>query len=152
MRCERCGVEQTGVQSFCLTCGTVQHRYSRSVECELHLGEKAVGLCVLCGKPVCNDCAVTAEGKIFCNNPVHQDWAKHRSVVHLAYSEFESDMIVRNLLLARIESQAFSFRDHIGTYWLPDAGLVRVLVSRSQQEQAQEVLRALHLTDLSGTE
>ncbi|HEY5614447.1 MAG TPA: hypothetical protein VIL52_00360 [Bacteroidota bacterium] len=144
--CHHCAAELERNAAYCNHCGAVQQETAPgTVECENHTEEHAVGVCVLCGKPVCGDCAVSAEGKIFCENALHQSIFKQWAVVHESSFEFESDMIRQNIVSAGIDTKVFSFRDHVGTSWLSDVKPVRVLVPAEQQQRAQEILQSLRL-------
>lgn len=148
MHCPHCNALIGEKRSFCVECGMLQKsNLSESVECENHAGEQAIGLCMICGKPVCGDCAVTSEGKIFCDNVQHQEMFTSWLTVHVSDFEFESDMIRQNLANAGMESKVFSSHDHGGTYWLPDVKLVRVMVPNKLKERALHILRDLHLKD-----
>lgn len=148
MHCPYCRAVNVVTKSFCLGCGKMQPGFADFAECEHHPGEPAVGLCVVCGRPVCNDCAVTQGGKVYCNDVQHRQWATEWVSIHTAQSEFESDMIECNLRAAEIETKLFSFRRHLGTFWLKDAGIVNIQVARQQQEGAVQLLRDLRLVEM----
>ncbi|MGH2568843.1 MAG: hypothetical protein ACRDGA_10930 [Bacteroidota bacterium] len=148
MQCPNCASSLTETQSFCMKCGMLQkENLSEMLECENHTGQPAVGLCIVCGKPVCGDCALTLEGKIFCDDVQHQKMRDAWSVIVVSDSEFEADMIQRNLAGEGIECRVFSFRDHVGTFWLPDPKPVNALVPIPKKDQALNLLRRLSLVD-----
>ncbi|MEX0602443.1 MAG: hypothetical protein WD295_03820, partial [Bacteroidota bacterium] len=94
-----------------------------------------------CGKPVCNDCAVTEHGAVFCDLAVHRTLSAQWSILHEGDSDFESDMIRTNLEQDGIPSLSFSVRDHVGTYWLPEASMVKIHVRNEDLDRARQVLR-----------
>lgn len=40
------------------------------MNCSLHSGKEATGVCVLCGKFYCADCLIEIEGRMYCKNDV----------------------------------------------------------------------------------
>jgi TM2 domain-containing membrane protein YozV len=36
------------------------------MNCYIHLEEEAIGTCTVCGKPICNECAIEVQGKLVC--------------------------------------------------------------------------------------
>ncbi len=152
MRCSFCGSSGPASQTFCRECGRIQSQYADSAECENHPGEAAVALCVLCGKPVCSDCAVTSDGRVYCNDPHHRALSLEWVPVYVADSEFESDMIACNLAAAKIDTRVFSFRKHFGAFWMSGTGLVRVLVPRQRRQDAIQLLHDLQLAQMEAGE
>lgn len=152
MRCVQCGVPLEHVRSFCLHCGTLQEdNLHEPLECGNHAGQRAVGLCIVCGKPVCGDCAVTSEGRMLCDVVDHRTKATSWSSIHRSDFVFESDMIRQNLINAGIEAKIFSFRDHLETFWLQDTQFVRVMVPAHEREKALGLLQQLYLIDQPDT-
>jgi hypothetical protein len=122
-----------------------------AIECEQHAGQQAIGLCIVCGKPVCGDCATTVSGKTVCDLAEHQTLAQQWSVVHASTSAFEAELIARNLLQANIPAKAFAFRDHVELHWFADADRAIVLVPSEQLDTALTLLHRLQLNDSSST-
>ncbi len=150
MRCVQCELPVDHARSFCLHCGALQRdRLHEPLECEHHAGESAIGLCIVCGKPVCGDCAVASDGRVVCDVVDHRSKASHWSSIYSSDFVFESEMIRQNLMNAGIEADIFSFGDHLETFWLPDARFVHVMVPAHERAKALELLHQLHLTDLS---
>lgn len=152
MRCAFCGSNNPTSQSFCGECGRVQEPIADSAECENHPGEATVALCVLCGKPVCSDCAVTSDGRVYCDDPQHRTLALEWVPVYIAESEFESDMIACNLAASKIDTRVFSFRKHLGSFWMEGTSLVRVLVPRGLSQDATQLLHDLRLAQMQAGE
>jgi hypothetical protein len=148
MPCRRCRSVLEQRATFCPHCGAVQDApSSHSLECENHSGQPVVGLCIVCGKPVCGDCASTIAGRFVCEESAHKTVAEQWSVVHVCTFPFEGDMVVQNLLNAGYTAKLFSFRDHIGLRWVQDADRVQVFVPHHQRTAALELLKQLPLPE-----
>ena len=65
-------------------------------------------MCAVCGKPVCDDCSVSRENKLFCDDVAHSALSTSRMKVAAAATEFEADMLVKNLLLNGVPALQFS--------------------------------------------
>ena len=141
--CPECATLIGEENLFCTFCG-VTTALSR-MECENHSGERAIGVCIVCGKPVCGDCSVTVQKSLFCDQPEHQTTQKEWAVIFTSESEFESDAIRRNLEFAGMETKVFSMRDHVATFWFDEFAIVRVMVRQSEKERALVVLEELQL-------
>jgi hypothetical protein len=147
--CKNCSTQLKDGQKFCGMCGALIDASEENVfkvECETHPDHYAVGLCVICGKPVCSDCEVKNEGKILCADPehrmVHQDWR----VLYQPDSEFEAEALVHNLADGGIEAKTFSLHDHVTTHWLNE-NRVLLFVRKTEDEKAKALLRELNLID-----
>ena len=152
MPCAFCGSDDLASLPFCLECGRVRKQNADSAECENHPGEAAVALCVLCGKPVCSDCAVTTDSKVYCDDPHHRTLSLEWVSVYIAESEFESDMISCNLKAATIDTRVFSFRKYVGAFWMNGTGIARVLVPRQKRQDAVQLLHDLRLAQMEAGE
>lgn len=134
---------------FCKICGALIDIVEENkfyVECETHPDYHAVGLCVICGKPVCSDCEVKSAGKILCNDPEHKILLQEWCVMHQPDSEFEAEALKRNLADAGIKTKIFSLHDHIATRWLNE-NRVLLFVRKSEEEKSKELLKELNLID-----
>lgn len=145
--CLHCGHPQQADTLSCAACGFINQRSeeARQIECENHSGEHAVGRCLVCGKPVCGDCAVNASGKFFCDSVEHPRIFESWKVIYTCESEFESDFIQRNLTDREIPCQVFAVHNHVGVYWLEGGNEVRVLVPNNLATSAWDVLQSLGL-------
>jgi hypothetical protein len=114
------------------------------VECESHPDNRAVGLCVICGRPVCSDCEVKSAEKILCSDPAHKIMLQEWHVMYQPNSEFEAEALVRNLADGGIEAKTFSLHDHIAMHWLNE-NRVLLFVRKSEDEKAKEFLKELNL-------
>ncbi|MBI3004622.1 MAG: B-box zinc finger protein [Ignavibacteriales bacterium] len=117
------------------------------MECENHPEEHAVAVCVVCGKPVCGDCAISAEKSMFCDKPDHAAMQKEWILIATSHSEFEADAVCLNLAHSEIETKVFSMRDHVVTFWFDEFAIVRVFVQQKDMERALAVLSELQLID-----
>lgn len=150
MQCSRCHFPVELRATFCPQCGFLQEaNRTPPLDCENHIGEPAIGLCVVCGKPVCGDCASTVTGKFVCEHREHKTLAEHWSVVHVCTFPFEGDMVVQNLINASYAAKLFSFQDHVGLRWVEDTARVQVLVPHEQRDAARKLLNQLQLSESS---
>jgi hypothetical protein len=113
-------------------------------ECETHTDRFALGVCVVCYKPLCEACRTISGKKYACGDPLHQQMLNDWSIVHQSESEFETDAIQQNLKAADIESKAFSLHDHIAAHFIP-ASRVTVWVKQQELSKAVQVLTNLDL-------
>lgn len=146
--CEFCYEELDEGQKFCPHCGMLQAgliEEGEEVECENHPQMEAVGMCVICGKPVCGDCAVKRHGKILCENDEHITIAQGWAVVCTTNTDYEAQMVRANLENAGIPCLVFSQRDHVYFLTVGDLAVVKVMVPKQQLLEAQEFLRRMDL-------
>lgn len=150
--CSHCNAVLATDGYFCAHCGFIAPNMQQEnpLECENHFAQTAIAICVVCGKPVCGDCAIAKDQKFFCDSSEHIKIDGEYAVIHSCESEFETDMVQHNLLQAGIRSLSFSFYDHIGTYWSPGHARVQVRVLQSQADQATDILRNLGLLNNIG--
>ncbi len=143
--CDNCD-EQIDVDAeYCIHCGIIFEKDPGGplIECERHPRVPAVGVCIVCGKPVCGDCAKSKKGKVFCDNDehvkIHQDWA----VVFSTAAEYEAEMVKANLEIGGVKALVFSQVDH--AYFIPMSRLavVNVMVPKEKLAKAKDILRRL---------
>ncbi|MBI4418133.1 MAG: hypothetical protein HY563_05105 [Ignavibacteriales bacterium] len=149
--CRQCGRPVSELSSECPACGAVPAG-SAPLECELHAGSQAVARCVVCGKPVCGDCATKTEGRFFCDVMAHRALAAETTVITGCASPFEADMIRENLAQAGLDIVVFSRNDFIVLFRSADPGVSDVRVRADQAEYAREILRNLALDEESRRE
>lgn len=145
--CSCCGSGLLDQGLFCTVCGMIGEQGGDVLSCENHAGEKAIAVCVVCGKPVCGDCATKASNTFHCNIVEHQTIARTWSVLHRSDTVFVADMIVCNLLHAGVEVKVFDRRAHSALYRSGFQAGVDVLVRQDAVNEAQSLLSSLHLTD-----
>jgi hypothetical protein len=145
--CKNCLAQLQDGQKFCGVCGALIETSEENVfkvECETHPDHRAVGLCVICGKPVCSDCEVKRDGKILCNDSEHKILLQGWCVMYQPDSEFEAEALVRNLADGGIEAKTFSLHDHVTTHWLNE-NRVLLFVRKLEDEKAKALLKELNL-------
>lgn len=148
--CKNYATQLLAGQTFCRWCGTLAgpaEENGFAIGCEIHHERGAVGLCIICSKPVCADCEVMSHGKILCHEPEHRIMLQEWSTVHEPDSEFEADALVRNLADNGIEAKTFSLHDHVAARWV-DENRVLVFVRKSDMENAISLLKELNLIDI----
>jgi RNA polymerase subunit RPABC4/transcription elongation factor Spt4 len=145
--CKNCSTYLQAEQRFCRECGALLETREENgfkIECETHPDRRAIGLCIICGRPVCSDCEVTSGGKILCTDPEHRTLVQDWRVIHQPDSEFEAEALVRNLADNGIEAKTFSLHDSVATYWLNE-NRVLLYVRKSEGEKAKALLKELNL-------
>lgn len=111
------------------------------IDCDNHTGMKAVGVCEVCGKPVCGDCATSQGGKIFCDE--FQHIKIYNDFLLFAYAEtmFDAEIVVKNLQANNITAIWFNPKQY-GLEKLP-----RLYVAKQSADTAVSVLQSLDLLD-----
>jgi hypothetical protein len=132
---------------FCRHCGGLSAEASGAerIECSNHPGQLAVAACIVCGKPVCGDCAVRSAGKFFCEDPEHCTIRNGWQPIYSCTSEFEADIVERNLQHAGLHIRVFSTGSHLELYWAHWKPIVRVWAARAKAAEAEALLRQLGL-------
>ena len=147
--CTHCSAPIPQGGAFCRTCGMLFDAgtgYDMPVECEVHPGQRAIGVCVICSKPVCAACGNRSEGKMICSDPGHKGMLQEWCMLRQSESEFEAEAVLRNLADGGIETKLFSLHDHVTAHWLRER-CVQLFVRTSEVEKAQALLQDLHLID-----
>ncbi len=135
----------TEKELVCSFCGTTTQL--STIDCENHPGELAVGVCTVCAKPVCGDCATSVQDVIYCDQPDHQKMRTEWADVYTSSSDFEADAVVRNLASEGIETKVFSMNDHVSAFWFEEYAIVRVMSRTTDKERALTVLKQLQLIE-----
>lgn len=148
MKCDRCGHSFDPNAALCGSCGNIRPGGS-TVGCEQHVGADAVGCCVVCGKPMCGDCATWTGSAFLCDVPAHRDFADNWSVAAECVSVFEADMIATNLRQGGFSPMIFSPGDHAAAYWHPGLATARVFVRSEDHQRARALLVSLALSEQS---
>lgn len=149
-RCLQCGEDVRNSTPVCPACGAVTPGAAYA-DCELHADVPAVALCVVCGKPVCGDCAVRSGGRFTCDVPTHKAIVTETSVLATCSSPFEADLIRENLRQAGLETLVFDRSAFIGLHRSATAP-TEVRIRNDQTERAASVLRNLALDEESRRE
>lgn len=91
-----CGEEVTPDSDFCPHCG-VMYDEAGEVNCTLHPGRGAVGVCIICRTLLCPDCTVEVHGRRFCKEhcliQVQQDWAELYSSADTSEAELVKSVL-----------------------------------------------------------
>lgn len=109
--------------------------------CDNHPLMNAVGMCEVCGKPVCDDCAVSLKGKYFCNESSHQTISETHTLFCESQNIFEMELIAKNLESNGIPNRWFDRRQY------RNGGRPVLFVPDGSAEHARSVLHSLDLMD-----
>lgn len=137
--CPHCGALVPADGEVCPACGYLQ----QATPCAQHPDRVAPGACVICGKPLCDECDQGEGPEYQCEEhsvvPVTQGWAQ----VYTTGDDVEAELIRDSLLAEGIDSQVLSQKDHFSfTMDIGDLAQVRVLVPAFEYEDAMQVLEA----------
>ncbi len=143
--CFNCQEPVSANDTFCNNCGVLLEEIpgDETPECENHPDRDAVGGCVICGKPLCEDCAREQNGRVFCESDEHLNVHQGFVVVYTTSTDYEAEMIKANLDGAGIHALIFNQHDHVYFTTMGMLALVNVMVPRAQLEEAREIIEAL---------
>lgn len=132
---------------LCTHCGYIQSELlkdDQDIMCEVHPKVEATGICVICKKAICSDCAVEKNGILFCDDDSHiklsQDWA----VAFTTSTDYEADMIKANLEGAGIPTMVFSQRDHAYFLIIGEMAIVNIMVPKERLNEAKEYIKKMN--------
>jgi len=150
--CCRCHAPLDPGDLSCQHCGGLSGEVSDAerIECGNHPGQLAIAVCVVCGKPVCGDCAVRSDDRFFCEDPDHRSIHSGWQPVYSCVSDFEADVVQRNLQQAGLETKVSSKGGHLELYWAHQKPVVQVWTSKAKAAEAETLLQQLGL--LGGTD
>jgi len=135
-RCPRCETEYEGADA-CPACGTLE----AAVACEAHPDRAAAGRCVICGRPLCEECREAEREPFVCEEHrtvrMIEGWAQ----VYSTTGEIEAQLLRENLRAEGIDAQTFSQKDHIYPVDLGELSIVRVMVPVWEYGAALETIR-----------
>lgn len=135
--CSNCEQQFDASEPSCPACGQLVE----PVQCARHPDRRAEGVCVICGRAVCEECDRSEEVHYLCPDhadvPVIEGWAQ----VYTTGDDVEAQLIRENLQADGIDSEVLSQKDHTFAVELGDLSPVRVLVP------AYEYARALQLVE-----
>ncbi|HEX9106681.1 MAG TPA: zinc-ribbon domain-containing protein [Longimicrobiales bacterium] len=136
--CPNCGNTVPANAEACPACG---HLHASTVACATHPERQATGACVVCDRPLCDECDRGEGPEYLCEQhsvvPVTEGWAQ----VYTTGDDVEADLVRDNLLAEGIDAQVLSQKDHFSfTMDIGDLAQVRVLVPAFEYEDAMRVL------------
>lgn len=113
----------------------------REMLCAHHTGVNAVGVCAVCGTPVCGDCAVTISGTMLCSDRIHAEIFGTCLLLGRSTTMFDAELIAKNLHVHAIASHWFGPAED------RTDGRYATFVPKSQYAEAEAMLRSLDLMD-----
>ena len=146
MKCTRCNVINADDVLFCRNCGLLLHR-DPNVECENHSGRDALGICVLCGRPMCDDCMTVREGKTYCDDAAHANVPVKHAKLAAAVSEFGADLVAKNLSANGIAALVFSQHQYSHFCRFTDDAPASIFVGKEMVEAAHRLVAEMDLSD-----
>ncbi len=146
MTCPRCQAVNTIAALFCVSCGYVL-RDQDEVECENHSGTNATGVCIICGKPVCDDCSAAREHKMYCDDVAHSRLTTDYSKLAAVATEFDADMLVKNLSVNGVTALYYSTTRFSQFCRLTDDRSVSIFVKRDMAGEARRLLEEMEFED-----
>lgn len=143
--CPKCEEPVSKDETFCDHCGVLLlvADDAKIPDCDTHPDEEAIGGCIVCGKPVCEDCANMVEGKVFCDNDSHYNIHQDFAIAYTTSTDYEAVMIQANLEGAGISAQIFNQHDHVYFTTMGSLALVNVMVPKHQVEKAREIIQTI---------
>jgi hypothetical protein len=126
IRCPRCDQEIDATEPGCPACGSI---LSGTMQCARHADVQAIGTCVFCGDPVCDECNIQ-ELSVHFACPEHQSvplvegWAQ----IYSTFDEFEAQLIKDNFEAEGIDCEVLSQKDTTFTVDFGDLSPIRILV------------------------
>ncbi|MFZ1081175.1 MAG: B-box zinc finger protein [Candidatus Kryptoniota bacterium] len=149
-QCSNCGGSfDFEILLYCPACGALnfQKANDESVVCDLHIENRAIGFCVVCGKAVCEECAESSGKKILCTDSAHREFLDKWKVVHKFDFEYEAAMLYANLEQQGIETQVFTKLNPNSIDVAVRPTIVEVLVPYRDEDAAAEVIELLGLSE-----
>lgn len=145
MKCAHCSAANSNEALFCFACGR-SLRSNDEVECENHSGTIATGICVVCRKPVCDDCSVTTEEKIFCEGS-HSRLMRTHVKVAASPTEFEAEIITAQLTANSVHALAFSSKKYSMLSCLTDDTSCAIFVPVEARVEAKRLIEEADLVE-----
>ncbi|HTR81584.1 MAG TPA: hypothetical protein VMM58_08130 [Bacteroidota bacterium] len=139
MTCSRCAAKNSKSVLFCSVCGHALQA-NVDVECESHPGVGATGICTVCGRPVCDDCSLSREGKLYCEDARHSQLTRSHALLAYTSTEFDADIVAKNLALNGVSVHSYSAGRYSQFYQWIDRASVSLFVERQQLEEARRLI------------
>ncbi|MDH7515623.1 MAG: DUF2007 domain-containing protein [Bacteroidota bacterium] len=143
--CPKCEEPVAENDTFCDHCGVLllEEDDEKRPECAVHPDRPAIGGCIVCGKPVCEECANEVEGKFFCDDDRHLDVHQDYLLVFRTSAIYEAEMVRANLESAGLDVQVFDQHGHIYFVDIGEMARVNVMVRKDQYDQAREIIASI---------
>jgi hypothetical protein len=144
--CQNCGESVESNHKYCPHCGTILEDSISEIldECENHHGKPSIGICVVCGKPVCIDCAKHSAKRIFCDKDEHLEVYGDYVLVSTCATEYEAQTIKSIIEMSGISAVLFSQKDHVFFSNVGDMAIVNVMVPKEDADKALEIVEQLN--------
>jgi putative signal transducing protein/double zinc ribbon protein len=143
--CDYCSALVKESDVFCDSCGDLQElpEGKDRPECNTHHDVDAVAGCVICGKPICDDCAHFIDDVAYCEDDGHQRINQEYIVVYRTSTDYEAEMLRANLIGAGIDAVVFNQHDHVYFVNLGALAVVTVMVRKKDEERAVEIIKSI---------
>lgn len=136
--CVHCAHEIRSIEEACTWCGRWQNGHMPM--CETHPTAPSIGLCVVCARPLCGDCARREDGRLTCEDPAHASFAARHALVATFDSEFDADWLAVLFHRSGIPSTTFAFRQYASSWWFPLKEGVRLFIPAEHVNAARTLL------------
>lgn len=95
--CEECEFELTQTSIFCPGCGAI---FTEDIYCVVHPSANAVGYCVICQKPFCENCGASVQNLFLCwdheSYEIIQGMVRVYGTADFANAEFIKDCLIKD--------------------------------------------------------
>ena len=145
MKCVHCAAANSNEALFCFACGR-SLRSNDEVECENHTGTIATGVCAVCRKPVCDDCSVTFESKVYCEGS-HSRLVKTHVMIAASPTEFEAEIVSAQLTANGVHALAFSSKKYSMLSCLTDDTSCAIFVPVETRVDAERLIDEADLNE-----
>jgi hypothetical protein len=144
--CQNCGENVESSFKYCLHCGLILDDSISDIhdECENHPGIDSIGICVICGKPVCDTCAKLSEKRVFCEQDEHLKIYEDYVLVSVCTTDYEAQMMKSVIEMSGIDCILFSQKDHVFSTNIGDTAIVNVMVPKEDANKALEIVERMN--------
>ena len=146
MKCAHCHFENAEAAFFCSACGHAL-RLHDEIECDNHSGANAIGICVVCGKPVCGDCSVARDNKLYCCDVAHSQLTTAYTKLGDTASEFDADLLIKNLSSNGVPVVQYSAKKFSQFCSLSDGRRVSIFVKTEFTDEARRLIEEMDLDE-----
>ena len=151
-KCEQCSNAVKDSDDYCQNCGAM---FREGFLCLHHRSRAAVGVCVICKKPLCDECGADVRNVFFCNHHGNYEFREGMAQVFGHTDNVLVHHALRCLQQAGFHPMLFSRKlqsDVDAGLWIPfrmhmsnTIADLRVLVPFSEVLDAEQTLRSLSL-------